>query len=167
MPEALIHQTPDAIVKTVTLKAPLPRVWNAITDPAEFRHWFGMAFDRPFIAHTRMTGTAIPNTVNAGVAANQEPFRGTPVEFVIYDITPMRLFSFRWHPFAVEPGRDYSTEPMTLVTFELEPIADGVHLTITEQGFHRIPLERRAQAFGAEGVNWMWQCQLIEGYLAR
>ena len=167
MPEAIADPISDAIVKTVILKADLKRVWSAIIDPAEFVNWFGMAFDGPFSAHTPMIGRATPNTVIAGVAANQEPFRGTPVDFVIGDIEPMRLFSFRWHPFAVEKGRDYSTEPMTLVRFELEPVEDGVLLTITESGFDQIPLERRAQAFGAEGVNWMWQCRLIEGYLAR
>ena len=167
MSEALTNQTPEAIVKTVTLKADPARVWNAITEPAAFAQWFGVAFDGPFIAHTAMTGRAVPNTVRAGVAANQEPFRGMKVDVVIGDIEPMRLFSFRWHPFAVEKGRDYSTEPMTLVRFELEPVEDGVLLTITESGFDQIPLERRAQAFGAEGVNWMWQCRLIEGYLAR
>ena len=167
MSEALTDQTPEAIVKTVTLKADPARVWNAITEPAAFAQWFGVAFDGPFIAHTAMTGRAVPNTGHAGVAAYQKPFRGMKVDVVIGDIEPMRLFSFRWHPFAIDKDRDYSAEPMTLVTFELAPVEGGVHLTITEQGFQRIPLDRRTEASGAADVHWMWQCRLIEGYLAR
>ena len=167
MSETATDQTTDAIVKTVTLKADLTRVWNAIINPAEFVHWFGIEFDRPFIPHTPITGKSIPNTVVAGVAVNQEPFRGMLADVVIGDIEPMRLFSPHWHPFAIERGCDYSAEPMTLVTFQLEQVEDGVQLTITESGFDQIPLARRAQAFGANGSGRMWQCRLIEGYLAR
>ena len=161
------EQTPDVIVKTVILKAPLERVWKAISDSAEFGSWFGMTLDGPFVAHTPITGVISPTIVNAEVAAMQAPHKGTPVEFIVADIEPMRLFSFRWHPFAIEKGRDYSAEPMTLVTFELEPAGDDVRLTITESGFHAIPLERRAQAFAADEGGWTWQARLIEAWLAR
>ena len=76
------------------------------------------------------------------------------------------MFSFRWHPFAVERGVDYSKEPATLVTFELEQQADGTMLTVTESGFDRIPLERRAKAFAANEQGWTAQIKLIEKYLA-
>ncbi len=36
---------------------------------------------------------------------------------------------------------------MTLVEFRLSEVAQGTQLTITESGFDRIPLERRAKAF--------------------
>jgi len=152
MIETLADQTANAIVRTATLKAGLTRVWNAIINPDEFVAWFGRAFDGLFIADTPMIGTANPNTVIAGVGANQEPFRGMRAAFVIGDIEPMRLFSFRWHPFAIERGRDHSAEPMTLVRFELEVVADGVHLTNTEPDLHQIAPERRAQAFGTNGL---------------
>src|SRR3984885_4991210 len=68
-------------------------------------------------------------------------------EMLIERIEPERLFSWRWHPGAIEPGVDYSAEPTTLVVFALEKTADGVLLTVTESGFDRIPLARRAKAF--------------------
>jgi hypothetical protein len=79
----------------------------------------------------------------------------------------MRLFSFRWHPFAIEPGLDYSREPATLVVFELAEVPAGTMLTITESGFDSIPLARRAQAFAANEQGWAVQTELIEKYLAQ
>ena len=59
------------------------------------------------------------------------------------------------------------TEPMTLVTFALQGVADGTLLTITEAGYDPLSLESRAQALVAEGHDWTWECRLIVGYLAR
>lgn len=96
----------------------------------------------------------------------QEPYSGLAFDFTVERIEPMRLISFRWHPFAVEKGVDYSKEPMTLVVFELEEVRGGTMLTITESGFDRIPLSRRAQAFSANEQGWAAQTRLIEKYLA-
>jgi Activator of Hsp90 ATPase homolog 1-like protein len=79
----------------------------------------------------------------------------------------MRLFSFRWHPFAVEQGVDYSKEPATLVVFELKEVAEGTELRITESGFDRIPIERRAKAFTANEGGWEHQTKLLQKYVER
>ena len=79
---------------------------------------------------------------------------------------PERLFSFRWHPYAVEPGVDYSAEPTTLITFTLEQTANGVMLTVTESGFDRIPLDRRVKAFTANEQGWGMVVKLIAKYLS-
>ena len=112
-----------------------------------------------------MTGAIVPTTVDAEVAHAQKPYEGMPFEITIEQMLPERLFSFRWHPFAVEPGVDYSAEPTTLVVFALEEVANGVKLTITESGFDRIPLERRAKAFTANEGGWTMVVKLIEKYL--
>jgi uncharacterized protein YndB with AHSA1/START domain len=78
---------------------------------------------------------------------------------------PERLFSFRWHPHAIERGVDYSAEPTTLVSFELEEVADGVMLTVTESGFEQIPLARRAKAFAANEGGWGMMVNVIEQYV--
>jgi len=156
----------DRIEKTVVLRAPQARVWRAISDSAQFGRWFGVACDGPFVAGARMTGRMVPTQVDAEMAKAQEPYAGRPFEFTIDRIEPMRLFSFRWHPYAVEPDFDYSREPMTLVVFELEEVAGGTKLTITESGFDRIPLERRAKAFTSIQQGWAAQTRLLEKYLA-
>src|SRR4051812_35928282 len=96
----------DRIEKTVLLRAPLHRVWRAISDPKEFGAWFGVEFDGPFVAGARVTGRITPTKADAEVAKAQTPYAGMKFDFTVDRIEPMRLFSFRWHPFAIEPGVD-------------------------------------------------------------
>ena len=157
----------DRIEKRILLRAPRKRVWRALADSTEFGSWFGMKFDGPFAPGARMRGVIVPTTVNAEVAKAQKEYEGLPFDITIEQMEPERLLSFRWHPHAVERGVDYSTEPTTLVVFSLEEVADGVLLTVTESGFDRIPLARRAKAFTANEKGWGWQMNLIEAYLAQ
>jgi len=156
----------DRIEKRIVLRAPLERVWRAISDAGQFGSWFGVAFDGPFAAGARLTGKIVPTTVDAEVAKQQKPYAGMAFEFFVERIEPMRTIEFRWHPFAVEPGVDYSSEPTTRIVFELQPVSDGVLLTVTESGFDQIPLARRAKAFTANDGGWAMQMKLIEKYLA-
>lgn len=156
----------DRIEKKVMLRAPRERVWRAISDARQFGSWFGVEFGGPFVAGATMIGKIVPTTVDLEVAKRQQQYEGVKFEFAIDRIEPRRLFSFRWHPFAVEPGVHYSKEPATLVTFELEEAAGGTMLTVTESGFDRIPLERRAKAFAANEQGWASQIKLIEKYLS-
>jgi uncharacterized protein YndB with AHSA1/START domain len=156
----------DRIEKKVVLKATIERVWRAISDAERFGSWFGMAFDAPFAEGARLTGRITPTTVDAEVAAKQKAFEGHPFEIFVERIEPMRRFSFRWRPYAIERGVDYSQEPTTLIVFALEEAPGGVELTITESGFDRIPLERRAKAFAANEGGWAKQTDLIAKYLA-
>ncbi len=48
-----------------------------------------------------------------------------------------QLFSFTWHPYAVDPNVDYSKEEPTVVEFRLQPIASGTLLVIAEAGSTR------------------------------
>ncbi|MBI3668122.1 MAG: SRPBCC family protein [Acidobacteria bacterium] len=155
----------DRIEKKIFLRAPRKRVWHALADSAEFGTWFGMKFDGPFTPGACMRGVIVPTTVDPEVAKAQKEYEGIPFEITIEQMEPERLFSFRWHPFAVERGVDYSVEPTTLVVFALEEVAEGVMLTVTESGFDRIPLARRAKAFTANEQGWGMVVKLIEGYL--
>jgi len=157
----------DRIEKKILLRAPRERVWGAISDARQFGTWFGVEFDGEFVAGARLAGKITPTKVDPEVAKSQQPYSGKAFEIEVDRIEPMRLLSFRWHPFAVEPGLDYSKEPATLVAFELEPAAGGTMLTITESGFDRIPLARRAKAFAANDQGWLAQTKLLEKYLAR
>jgi uncharacterized protein YndB with AHSA1/START domain len=158
--------TTDRIEKRVLLRAPRERVWRAVSDAQQFGAWFGVEFDSPFVAGAHLTGRITPTQVDAEIAKAQEPHAGKAFEWSVERIEPMQLISFRWHPFAVDPGVDYSQEPTTLVTFELQEEAEGTRLTISESGFDRIPLERRLKAFAANEQGWQAQSQLIAKYLA-
>lgn len=155
----------DRIEKKIVLRAPLDRVWRAISDAKQFGSWFGAAFDGPFEQRARATGKIVPTTADPEVAKMQEPHRGKPFEFLVDRIEPPHRISFRWHPYAIEPGVDYSREPMTTIVFELTEVPEGVELTVSESGFDRIPLARRAEAFKANEGGWEHQTRLIAKYL--
>jgi uncharacterized protein YndB with AHSA1/START domain len=144
----------DRIEKTVVLRAPRSRVWRAITNAEEFGSWFGVKLEGGFSPGARVTGRiTIPG-----------------YEHVVMDVTvervePERLFSYRWHPYAIEPGVDYSGEPTTLVEFRLEEVTEGTRLTVTESGFDRIPAARRAEAFRMNDQGWTGQLKNIERHV--
>ena len=165
----------DRIEKTIHLRATRQRVWRALSDSQEFGHWFGVKFDAPFKPGAFMRGVIVPTNVSAEVAAAQKPYEGRAFEITIEKMEPARLFSFRWQPFAIEPDVDYSEEPTTLVVFTIEDelsedelgraAPNGVRLTVTESGFDRIPLARRATAFTANEQGWTMVAKLLGEYL--
>lgn len=155
------------IEKKTLLRAPLARVWKALTDAREFGAWFGVVLDEPFVVGKTLRGTIVGTTVDAEVAELQKPFVGLPFEILIDELVPERRFAFRWHPFAVERDVDYSSEPTTLVVFTLEETPEGVALTLVESGFEHIPLARRARAFTANEGGWEKQLELVARYVTR
>ena len=157
----------DRIEKKILLKAPIERVWRALSDSTEFGTWFGMKFDAPFTPGARMRGVIVPTKMNPEVANAQKKYEGISFGIVIDKMEPERLFSFRWHPGAVDPAIDYSQEPTTLVVFSLEEMPDGVLHTVTESGFDQIPLARRAQTFAGNEQGWAIQMTLIEAYVVQ
>ena len=153
------------IEKRVLLRAPLERVWRAVSDAEEFGRWFGVRFDGPFVAGTSVTAAISPTTVDDEVAKRQEPHAGVKSTWQIVAIEPQRRFAYRWHPFAVDPEVDYDQEPTTLVEFTLSETPDGVLLTITESGFEAIPEARRSSSFEANAEGWAIQAGLVRRYL--
>jgi uncharacterized protein YndB with AHSA1/START domain len=155
--------TTDRVEKKLLLKAKQSRVWQALTDSQQFGSWFGAKLEGPFTPGSKVRGVLGPSSVEA---EGKAPHHGKEVEWVIERIEPERLFSLRWHPFAIEPGTDYSKEPMTLVTFTLEEKQGGVLLTVTESGFDGLPLARRADALKAHDGGWAIQLGRVEKFLA-
>jgi uncharacterized protein YndB with AHSA1/START domain len=148
--------TADRIEKEIVLKAPRSRVWKAISDPTEFGAWFNVD----------MSGVKFEPAKPVNAKMTYPGYEGMPFKMVIDRIEPERLFSFRWHPYGIDPNYDYSTEPMTLVAFELEEVPGGAKLTVTESGFDNIPLARRAEAFRMNSEGWAQQLRNIEAHVA-
>ena len=140
----------DRIVKEMDLKAPVSRVWRALTDYREFGQWFGVKLETPFE----------PGKVTRGRITIPGYEHGT-LDVLVQQMEPERVFSFQWHPYAVDPNFDYSKEPQTLVEFRLEPTAGGTRLLLTESGFDRIPAARRAEAFRMNEGGWTSQMKNI------
>lgn len=155
----------DRIEKKILLHAPRKRVWRALADSTEFGTWFGLKFTAPFVPGARMNAILTPTTVDAEVGKAQQAHAGLSFEITIEKMEPERLFSFRWHPHAIDRNTDYSAEPTTLVAFTLEEKPEGVLLTVTESGFDRIPLARRAAAFNANDGGWGMMIKVVEKYV--
>ena len=156
----------DRIEKKILLKAPLARVWRAFADSKEFGDWFGMKIDQPFVAGKTVHAIVKSTCVDEEIAERQKPYENVPFQLHIERMEPERIFSYRWHPGAVDPNIDYSKEPTTLVTFTFEETAEGVLLTMVESGFDQLPLARRGKAFGMNENGWIGVMKLIEKYLA-
>ncbi len=154
------------IEKQIVLKATRERIWQAITDSGRFGTWFGVEFDGPFVEGAWIVGRIAPTRMDPDVAKLQEPYAGKKWTAFIERIEPMTRFTFRWHPYAVDPQQDYTKEPTTLVSFELREADGGILLVITETGFDQIPATRRAQAIEANDGGWAHQTKLIEKYRA-
>lgn len=155
----------DRIEKKTVLRAPRERVWRAITDSKEFGYWFGVRFDGPFAPNTPVHGVISPSQADPEMGKHQKPHEGKAFEIVIAKMEPPRLFSFRWHPYSVDPSVDFSAEPTTLVEFVLEEVPEGTALTLTESGFDGLPLDRRAKAFSGNEQGWTMQMGAIGKYL--
>jgi uncharacterized protein YndB with AHSA1/START domain len=140
----------DRIEKTVELKAPVSRVWRAVTDHEEFGTWFCVRLDGPFV----------PGQVSRG-KITYPGYEHLRWEAVVRKMEPERLFSFTWHPYAVDPNVDYSSELPTLVEFTLQEIAGGTLLRVVESGFDKLPDKRRLEAFRMNEGGWSEQIQNI------
>jgi uncharacterized protein YndB with AHSA1/START domain len=144
----------DRIEQRLVLRAPRGRVWRAIANAEEFGTWFGMKFDGPFTE-----GKPIRGIITFKAAEHT-------LEMLVERIDPERYFSYRWHPYAVDPRADYSAEPTTLVEFNLEDVDGGTAVTIVESGFDHIPLARRAEAFRMNTSGWAGQIKKLAQYVA-
>src|SRR5215813_3922283 len=136
----------DRIERQVVIRAPRSRVWRALTDPKEFGAWFGVRVDGVFAPGARVRGRI-----------THEGYEHLTWDITIDRMEPERVFSWRWHPYAVEPGIDYSAERPTLVVFELADVEGGTRLTVVESGFDDVPLARRAQAYRMNSEGWTIQ----------
>ena len=146
----------DRIEKQVMLKAPRSRVWKALTTAEEFGAWFGAKLTGTFAPGARIRG---PVTI--------EKYAHLTLEFTVEEMVAERRFSWRWHPNAIDPKADYSSEPSTLVVFELEDAPGGTLLRVVETGFDRIPLARRMEAFRGNDAGWAHQLRNIERHVSQ
>jgi uncharacterized protein YndB with AHSA1/START domain len=145
----------DRIEKTIDLRAPRSRVWRALSRVEEFGAWFGLALEGAFAPGARLSGRL-----------TSPGHEHLTLEITVERVEPEHLLSFRWHPYAMEPGVDYASEPTTLVEFRLAEVAEGTRLTVVESGFDRIPPERRAIAFRMNEQGWAEQLTHIAHYVA-
>ena len=142
------------IESRIEMKAPVSRVWRALTDYREFGEWFRVKLEGPFEPGKTARGQI-----------TYPGYEHMQFEAVVQKMEPEKLFSYTWHPAAVDPKVDYSEEQATLVEFTLEKTATGTLLTVTESGFDKIPENRRAEAFRRNEGGWAIQMENIKKYV--
>ncbi len=146
----------DRIEQRVVLRVPRAFIWHALADAEEFGAWFGAKMEGPFRQGATVRGKV-----------TMEGHKGHPIEMEIDRIEPEHLFSWRWHPYTVDPEIDYSAEPRTLVECRLEEVGPGTALTFVESGFNALPAARREEAYRMHEEGWAEQCKSIERYLTK
>lgn len=149
----------ERIEKRIELKAPVSRVWQALTDYQQFGEWFRVKLDGPFVAGKLSTGHM-----------TYPGFEHVKWEAAVQKIEQERLFSFTWsHPQSFDKAKyspDYSNLPTTLVEFRLEKTATGTLLVLTESGFDKLPADLGLEAFRRNEGGWTEQMKNIERYVA-
>ncbi|HYW15848.1 MAG TPA: SRPBCC family protein [Allosphingosinicella sp.] len=146
----------DRIEKTIAIAAPVERVWNALTDHEEFGTWFRVKLDGPFALGELSTG----RITHSG-------YEHLKWEARVVAMEAPRLFAFTWHPYAVDPERDYSVDPQTRVEFRLEPAVGGTSLTVVESGFDSLPADRRDEALRMNTGGWEAQMKNVKAHAER
>jgi len=145
----------DRIEKTIELKAPVERVWRALTDHQEFGEWFRVKLENPFIV--------------GAVTRGQVTYPGyehMKWEATVRAMEPNRLFSFSWYPFQDDPEGGEADQPQTLVEFLLEPTSEGTRLVISESGFAALPDDkRRVDAYRQNSKGWDAQAENIAAHV--
>lgn len=146
----------NRIERSIVIDAPRDRVWRAIADAEEFGAWFGA----PLQGQTFAPGQRV-RALMTGCGHDKVWF-----DVVIDRIEPQHLFSYRWHPAALDPNADYSEEEPTLVTFTLKDSGEGTLLTVVESGFDKVPPQRRLDAFRINSGGWDAQIRNIVRYVS-
>ena len=146
----------DRIEKSIEIAAPVSRVWKALTDHREFGTWFRVKLEGPFV----------PGEVSRG-QMTYPGYEHVRWNAVVQRMEPEKLFSFTWHPYALDPEIDYSAETPTLVTFTLEAAGGGTLLRVVESGFDKVPAGRRAEAFRMNDRGWGMQMENIAEHVGR
>ena len=144
----------NLVQKQVEIAAPVAKVWDALSDHEKFGTWFRVKLEGPFVAGKVSQGHI--------TWPGYEHIRWVST---VREIVPEKLFSFTWHPYAIDPAVDYATEEPTLVEFRLEATAAGTRVTVTESGFDKVPEARRAEAFRMNDGGWTQQVKNLEEYV--
>jgi uncharacterized protein YndB with AHSA1/START domain len=129
------------ITRSIDIKAPLDRVWAAITEPELIAQWFGE--------------TAEFDATPGAAGSFGWPEHGGAFHIVVEHVDKPKTLVYRW-------AREFGVDPVpgnsTLVRFDLTEIAGGTRLDLVETGFEDLADAEAARAGNVEG----WLAELGE-----
>jgi uncharacterized protein YndB with AHSA1/START domain len=107
--------------RTITIAAPIEKVWAAITEADHIARWFGQ--------------TAVLDEVAVGASGvfSFEGFGAFPV--LIEELDPPRMIAYRWSNEQAFPDAPIDPNHSTVFRFTLDPLDGGTQLTVVESGF--------------------------------
>jgi uncharacterized protein YndB with AHSA1/START domain len=130
------------ITRSIDIKAPVAKVWAALTEPDLIAQWFGD------------TAEFDPSPGGAGVFGWNDQAAG-PFRVLVEHIDKPKTLVYRW-------ARDADVDPVpgnsTVVRFDLTEIEGGTRLTVLETGFEQLSDPRSAHDANTEG----WRAELAE-----
>ncbi|WP_167479938.1 ArsR/SmtB family transcription factor [Nocardia arthritidis] len=119
-------------VYTTYIKTTPEKLWQALTEPAFTKRYWGVAADTDWRPGSEMVW-------HQGDWSSKDP------EQVVLEADPYRRLSYTWHTFdpafaetfdfSEEQLAKWAAEPRSKVTFELEPLGEIVKLTVVHDGF--------------------------------
>lgn len=142
------------IDRSIEIQAPPERVWRALTNRVEFSEWFQVTIEGEIAPGSEIWMTSVPST-----------HKGQRFRVLVTEMTPPRRLAWRWHPGEIDPDVDYAREPMTTVTFTLEPSGRGTRLSVAETGFDGISLARRAKVHADNTQGWTEVLAWLQTYV--
>jgi uncharacterized protein YndB with AHSA1/START domain len=121
-----------SFVYTIYIRATPEQLWQALTEPAFTRRYWGAALESDW-------------QVGSTWRWRQDGVTVADPEQVVLECEPDRRLSYRWHTFtsewaeAVGFDEDFraraASEPRSKVAFDLEPTGETVKLTVVHDGF--------------------------------
>lgn len=149
-PPATIDDSAFAVRRTVTIAAPIEKVWAAVTQPEHLVRWFGQRAVLPELA------------VGARGMLGFDGYGDYPLR--IEELDPPHAVAYRWSnddttaPADPDASDDVVFERSTVFRFTLETIPGGTTLTVVETGFGDLSDPTAAMASNREG----WTAEIDE-----
>jgi uncharacterized protein YndB with AHSA1/START domain len=128
-----LEQTPmSEFVYTTYINTTPERLWQALTDPAFTRRYWGVRFETDWQVGSTVTWEQDGVTVAdpAQVVVEAKPY--STLAYTWHTFTPEFT---RHHGFSDEQRDTFAAEPRSKVTFQLEPSGPLVKLTVVHDGF--------------------------------
>jgi len=143
----------NRIQKHILIRAPRHKVWRALTTLEEFARWF----------QVKAEGAFAPG-VTVDMVSTHPLGAGARFSVTVQTMEPEQLFSWTWHPGVKPAGVENASEPTTLVEFRLVEDEGGTLVTVSESGFDKLSLDRRAKAFRENEKGWEIQLAALRDY---
>jgi uncharacterized protein YndB with AHSA1/START domain len=140
----------QSITRTLILKAPLDKAWNAIATPEGFHGWFSAKVEGDW---------------KEGEAVLLRWPSGNANEIRLNKIQPKSLFVYQWHPGEYNKLDAYPESELTTITMRLREVPDGTELSLVESGFENVSEDRRLKVLGLNTEGWEEELENIRKYV--